>query len=489
MLLHAQGTPPPAPLVLLAREGRRPVPTIIQSGQELIALDDVASLFQVAIKEDTLAGGVTVTYKGRTVVASMQQPMASVNSRLVALPAPATRVGARWFVPVEFISRALGSIYDSKIELRKPSRLLIVGDLRVPRVTARIDSPGPPTRVIFTITPPAQASTSNDGSRTLLRVEADALDVTLPPAGGGLVEQIRLGDPPTTIVVQLKGAGPVNVSTDTTESATRITLDVAPATSATEPAPEPGAPVPPAPAAPADPTGVPPLAISRAALQTMVIDPGHGGDDSGASGPGGTLEKQLTLEIARRVRGLIEARLGIRVVLTRDDDRRISLDERAALANNTKADLLISVHANAAVAPTLSGAEVFYEALDPELDAARRAAEADSVTLPVLGGGTRTIDVVRWDMAQARHLSSSKVLAGFLEDELRSRVTLGPRSLQQAPMRVLAGVNMPAALVEIGYLTNPAQEKQVASAEYQLSITQAIYDTVLRFRGYLEAER
>ena len=76
-----------------------------------------------------------------------------------------------------------------------------------------------------------------------------------------------------------------------------------------------------------------------------------------------------------------------------------------------------------------------------------------------------------------------------LETLLRSRVPLGPRPLHQAPMRVLAGANMPAALVEMAYLTNPDQEKQASSAEYQMSITQAIYETVLRFRAYLEAQQ
>ena len=472
--------------MLLTREGRRPIPTILQSGQELIALEDVASLFQVAIKEDTLAGGVTVTYKGRTVLASMQQPMASVNGRLVALPAPAVRSGTRWFVPVEFLSRGLGPIYDSPIELRKPSRLLIVGELRVPRVTARIESPGPPTRVVITITPAAPGSTSNDGSRVVVRIDADALDLSLPPTGGGLVEQIRPGDQPTTVAVQLRAAGPVNVSTDTTNTGTRITLDIAAAGAATDaPAPAPDATPPPP---PPDPGTIPSLIAPRAVLQTIVIDPGHGGEDTGAEGPAGTLEKQVTLDVARRVKALIEARLGIRVVLTREDDRRVSLDERAALANNSKAGLLISLHANAAFAPAPSGAEVFYEALDAELEAARRAAEADSVTLPVLGGGTRTIDVVRWDLAQGRHLEESQTLAGLLEDELRSRVPLGPRSLQQAPMRVLAGANMPAALIEMAYLSNPAQEKLAASSEYHVSIAQAIYETVVRFRTHLESQ-
>ena len=467
--------------MLLTREGRRPVPTILQSGQELVALDDVAKLFQVTVREDTLAGGVTVSYNGRSVVASPDQPMASVNGRLVSLPSAAVRIGNRWYVPVEFLGRALAPIYDVPIELRKPSRLVIVGTLRVPRVTARIDSVGPPTRVTIDIVPAAPGSTSHDGSRVLVRIDADAIDATLPPQGGGLVEQIRTGDQPTVLVVQLRGAGPPNVSTSPIGGGSRMTLDIPAA--GTQTTPEPPAPL------PAEPAPPPPqLTTPRVALATMVIDPGHGGEESGARGSGGAIEKQLTLDVARRAKTLIETRLGIRVLLTREDDRRVSPDERAAAANNSKADVFISLHANAAFVPSVSGAEVFYLSLDPEMEAARREAQSQSASLPVLGGGWRSIDVIRWDMAQARHVESSAVLAQLLEEELRSRVPLGPRPLQQAPQRVLVGVNMPAALIEMAYLSNAAQARQAASAEFQTGIAQAIYDTVLRFRSHLEAQ-
>jgi N-acetylmuramoyl-L-alanine amidase len=216
-----------------------------------------------------------------------------------------------------------------------------------------------------------------------------------------------------------------------------------------------------------------------------VIDPGHGGDDIGVKG-GSTIEKTVTLEVARRVKTLIEARLGLRVVLTREEDRAVPLDERASLANNNKADLFVSLHGNASFVPSLSGAEVFYLAVDEEVDAVRRAAQADSVALPVLGGGTRTIDVVRWDMAQARHLESSAVLARLLEEELRTRVPMGPRPVQRAPLRVLVAANMPAVLLEMAYLTNAQQAQQAASAEFQTAVAQALYEMVLRFRAHLE---
>ena len=479
-LPQAQGTPPATPLTLITREGRRPVPTTVLSGQELIALDDVASLFRVTVREDTLTGGVTITYMGSTIVASTDQPMASVAGRVVTLPAPAVRSGRRWLVPVEFLSRALGPIYDQRIDLRRTSRLLIVGDLRVPRVTARIDAPGPPTRATIEISPAAPVTVTVEAGRVVARIEADALDLTLPGAGGGLIDQVRSGDQANTVVVLLDGrAGPARAGTSEADNLSRVSIEV-PALAAPTDTAAPVAPPPPAEAAPRA------LIVARPGLRTIAIDPGHGGADVGARGADGVEEKRITLEVARRLRTLIETRLGVRVILTRDDDRLVGLDERAAVANNSKADLFLSLHLNAAPAPAVAGAEVFHLRLDREGEDVRRSAETDAVSLPVLGGASRTIDVIRWDLAQARHVEASAGFAAILEEDLRAHVAMGPRPLQEAPLRVLMGANMPAALVEMAYLTNDGQEDLAQSEAYQTALSQAMYDAVLRFRAWLE---
>ena len=124
-----------------------------------------------------------------------------------------------------------------------------------------------------------------------------------------------------------------------------------------------------------------------------MIDPGHGGSEDGARGPAGTLEKTITLSVARRLKGALETRLGVRVILTREGDATVGLDERAALANNNKADLFVSLHANASMRSSASGAQVFYLSLDEYGDAAQRAAHADSESLPVFGGGARDIEL------------------------------------------------------------------------------------------------
>ena len=243
-------------------------------------------------------------------------------------------------------------------------------------------------------------------------------------------------------------------------------------------------------APPAGPATGPLAALApRAAVQAIVIDPGHGGDDAGVTSQEGVVEKDLTLQVARRVKALIETRLGIRVLLTREDDRDLGPDERAAIANNSKADLFISLHFNGGLTEATNGAEVYYLGLDREGQEALKATASDSLALPVIGGGTRPVDLVRWDMAQARFIPASTELARILEEALRARVPMGPRPLQAAPMRVLVGVNMPAALIELAYLTNLDQSQAAASETFQASVTQAIYDSVLRFRDYVEGPR
>ena len=485
-LPQAQGTAPATPLTLLSSEGRRPVPTIVLDGQELIALDEVAARFEVTVREDSLAGGFTITSNGRTIVISNDQPMAFVSGRIVALPSPARRLGDRWFVPLELLPRALAPIYDARIDLRRASRLLVVGDLRVPRVTGRIDSEGPPTRATIEISPAAPVTVTTEAGRVLVRIDADALDVGLPTDGAGLIEQMRQGDEPTTVAVLLASrAGAARAALTEADGITRVTIDIEGVATLADTAAPPAATLPSA-TPPAGGAGPALLTRSRAPLQTIVIDPGHGGGDVGARGALGAEEKTITLDVARRLRTLIETQLGIRVILTRDGDRAAGLDERTALANNSKADLFLSLHVNAAPAANVAGAEVFYLRLDREGEDARRAAANEAVDLPVLGGAMRSIDLIQWDLAQARHVETSEVLARILEERLRARVMMSARPRQNAPLRVLAGVDMPAASIEMAYLSNAEQEQLALSEAYQNSLAQAIYDAVVAFRAYLE---
>jgi N-acetylmuramoyl-L-alanine amidase len=212
-----------------------------------------------------------------------------------------------------------------------------------------------------------------------------------------------------------------------------------------------------------------------------VIDPGHGGDERGVRGQAGTLEKDVTLNVARRLKTAIETKLGIRTILTRDADRTITLDERTAVANNNKADLFISLHANASPRPAVAGAEVYFLSLADYGPEAQNVASA-ATPIPVVGGGTRPIDVVPWELAQAPHIGASERVAELVQSSLASRVPMSARPLARAPLRGLVGVNMPAVLVEMGYLTNAADERRLASADGQARIVEALFESIVRFR-------
>jgi N-acetylmuramoyl-L-alanine amidase len=470
----AQAPQTAAPYTVITREGRRPLPARTIAGQEMFAVDDLSRIFGFLVREDPIAGGLTMAVRGQSIVVSPGQDIVSVAGRLVSLPAAPAREGRAWFVPVDFVSRALAPVAGTRIELRKPSRLILLGDIRLPRVAARIEPAGAMARVTIDVAPATPNTVVQDTNRLLVRFEADALDATLPTAAvPDLVPAVRV-EAPATLVIEL---GARYASFKSTEQpgaagALRLVLEIAGKTTETATPPS------------TAPPEAPPLLdlVPPGALRTVVIDPGHGGTDTGARGPGGGLEKAVTMGVARRLKGALEARLGVRVILTRDGDQVVGLDERAAVANNNKADLFISLHANASVRPAANGAEVFYHSLAEYGDDALRAATGPRESLPVFGGGSRDIDVVQWQLAQARHIELSGLVARMLEGALRARVTMSPRALQQAPFRVLVGANMPAVLVEMGFMTNAEQEKQLASDAHQAALVEAMVDAVIRFR-------
>lgn len=475
----------PGALTILAREGRRTIPIATVGTQEYLAVDDVAAAFALTAREDQLAGGLTLTRDGRTIAITADQTVASVAGRLVSLQAPPVRQGGRWLVPLEFLPRVVGLVHPERLDLRRASRLLVVGDLRVPRIVARVQAGPTSTQVTFEVTPATPSQVTAEDGRLVVRFEADALDLLVPtlPAQTFLLG-IEPGESPATVRLATgpRAASHRATSVPADAGSSRLVIDLLPATTTLAPSPS-ATPATPAPT----PGAPPPLAAPAPAtsVRTIVIDPGHGGEELGTQGARGTLEKDVTLAVARRLRTLIESRLGLRVLLTRDDDRTLGLDERAALANNNRADVFISIHANAAVRAAMRGAEVYYLSLDRAGREAARVAQDGTERLPALGGGTRAIDLILWEAAQARHLEQSAVLAGLVEQTLRGRVEMSPNAIQQAPFRVLVGANMPAVLVEIGYLSNADQEQALASAAYQDQVAQALLEALTAFRDHV----
>ena len=477
---------PALPYTVVTREARRPLATRLVGGQEMFALDDLARLFTLTVREDAAAGGLMVTAGAQTIVLSTQQPLASVSGRMISLPAAAAREGRTWFVPVDFVGRALASIVPGGLELRKPSRLVVAGGMRLPRIAARSDAIGPgTTRITIDLAPPTPHSITQEATRLLVRFEADALDIAeLRVTPNDTVLGVHQGEAPGVLAIDVSPRFASFRAADQpapTPGSARLFVDVL---AQTEPA-VPGTPPAGGPPAPPPVPEAPPLLDlpTPGGLRAIVIDAGHGGDDAGAKGAQGTLEKTVTLGVARKLKAALEARLGVRVLLTREGDQAVASDQRAALANNNKADLFISLHANASLRPAAAGAEVFYLNLAGYGDQAQRALQGSADALPVLGGGNREIEITPWELAQARHIDQSAVFAQAIEGALRERVPMSPRALQKAPFRVLVGANMPAVLVELGFLTNAQQEQQLAGDQHQTVLVQALVEGIVRYRA------
>ena len=472
------------PYTVVTREAKRPLAARMINGQEMFALDDLVRLFNMTVREDPAANSLTIGVGPQTILLSTQQPLASVGGRMTSLPAAPVRDGRVWYVPVDVVSRAIAPVSPVRIDLRKPSHLLLVGDVRMPRVAARVESVGAQSRVTLDVAPPTGHTVAQEGNRLLVRFDADGLDAPDLRANTttDIVQGVHLGDTARTVAVDL---GPRFASFRAADQpgpggATRIVIDLLPQTDVTPAQPN----TPPQTAPPAQPETPPLLDLPPAGgLRTIVIDPGHGGDDAGARGAQGTLEKTVTLGVARRLKAAIEARLGTRVLLTRDGDQSVGLDQRAAVANNNKADLFISLHANASARPAVTGAQVYYLGLEGYGEAAQRAAQAPRDLLPVLGGGSRDIEIIPWELAQARYIDQSAAFARAVEGALRERVPMSARALQQGPFRVLVGANMPAVLVELGFLSNTQQEQQLLADDHQAALAQALVEGIVRYRA------
>jgi N-acetylmuramoyl-L-alanine amidase len=459
-------------------EGRRSMPVRVSGGVEFVALDRLAEWFGLTVTADPLIEGLTIAARDQRITLIPDQSFVSVGGRVESLSAPVQRDRSGYHVPIDFLTRALARALGQRFEIRRDSRIVVVGAVRVPRISVRFERAGAGGRLAIAIDPATPHRVSREGSRLTIQFDAAALDV----------ERARIGDddfiagPRVTDATLAFELGPAVASfrTDSAPDDTGVTIDLLP------PAPV----EPPAPAAPA-PLGPPPVVdlATPGVLRTVVIDPGHGGGDAGARGPGGSLEKDLTLQVAGRLKAAIENRLGLRVLLTREGDVDVPADRRSAIANNNKADLFISLHANGAPAATPAGAQVATLGLEAYRDRAGSAA-GPGVALPVIGGGLRVIDTVPWDLAQLPFADRSTAVGGVLVRHLAAHdVPLGEPATLAMPLRVLVGAHMPAVLLEMGYLTNPDDERALAGPERSGAIVEALVDMIGEIRRRAPAGR
>ena len=214
----------------------------------------------------------------------------------------------------------------------------------------------------------------------------------------------------------------------------------------------------------------------------IVIDPGHGGHDTGTIGPNGLEEKDLVLEVGRRLGKLLETRLGAEVVYTRKDDTFIPLETRTAIANQQRADLFISIHANSSHDPDARGVETYYLNFTSSPEALEVAARENAVSeksIYELG------DLVK-KIALKEKIEESREFAGDVQQSLHSGLAakspaIRDRGVKKAPFIVLIGANMPSILAEISFVSNPTDEHRLETSEYRQRIAESLYRGIAKY--------
>ncbi len=230
------------------------------------------------------------------------------------------------------------------------------------------------------------------------------------------------------------------------------------------------------------PSIVPTRPAEAPGIHTIVIDPGHGGKEVGAVGPNGLMEKDATLTLCRKLADNLETKLKTRVVLTRTGDSVVPLDQRTAIANQYKADLFLSVHMNAAVVKGAHGSETYFLSLEASDELAKKAAEVENAAGRPMPPENGDLKLILWDLAQHEYLNESSRFAQAVQEEMNRATGVQNRGVKQAPFKVLIGATMPAALVEVAFITNPDEEAKLQRDDFQKLMVDALTTAVERYK-------
>jgi N-acetylmuramoyl-L-alanine amidase len=481
--------------VLLAAQMQRPDasaprdPVAVLDGQEVplpVALNPAGPAFGLSALVNNLGGTLTagetgestsLTLEGKEVVIGVGSAIITVGDNIVSLSQPVTRGdGGTLMVPLDFLRKTFGDVLGFSFDWRPETQRLIISRRAARELPVLLDVvhlQGMTTVVLqFTELPRYQIKRRPDV------IEVQMLGDRLAPPQAQPVRDPFVKDVDiSSDLVHVDLMPGLEVSSYVLENPFRIVFDVHRASSLETATP--ALPSLPAQAAPG--------------IHTIVIDPGHGGSETGAIGPSGVAEKELTLLLARDLEAHL-GRLGVRVVLTRGEDATIPHDTRAAIANQNRADLFISIHLNSSLGSGAHGAETYFLSTEASDARAARAADEENAPGAVPSGQTagdtsdevKDLELILWDLAQTRHLSESQRFATLIQGELNETLQLRDRGVKQAPFRVLRGAEMPAVLVELGFLSNPDEEKKLQDAAYRGELAEALTRAVERYKTLVE---
>ena len=451
-----------AVLVLLAGLAAADVPTIVHDGQPYVDLARLAA--DLKARAEAKAGAINAELRTGDHVVRFTRNWAQilVNGSPVVLDAPVRVKDGRWIIPKSFVSLVLPRL----ITEAAGSRAVATATLEEMRVRSYPSF----TRIVLeTSAPVTHRLDSAEGATLRVRVAGLAGRARSEEVKDGFVDAVRLGRIGSDILLLVSFVGvPGELRASALSDPPRLVLDVM------------------KPAEPASRES----AQAAGPLRTIVLDAGHGGHDPGATGPGGLTEKELVLDVTRRVARLIEERLLITVLLSRDGDQFVPLKDRTSFANRERADLFVSIHANAHALATQEGVETYFLSSEATDIAARQTAALENSVVqlekPVNGRSNGRQDVLKailWDLAQSEFLFEASRLAEVVQDSMTHSLRIPNRGVKQAGFYVLGGAAMPAILIEIGFVTNPKEERRLRDPKYRDEIARAIFSGIAEYKS------
>ena len=461
--------PPRGPVVLL--DGRDlAVPVTITPGGPLFALKPLVESLGGQLTADGAGESFNLKIEATEVVTGIGNAIITVGEEIVSLSQPPVRGDAGPLVPLDFLRRTWGAVSGYSFDWRPEESRLVISRREAREIKVALDVvhlQGMTTVVLQFPETPRYRINRQAGS-----IEVQLLADRLAPPVRKRVDDTLVQDvtfAPQQVRIQL--AADAEAESYLLDNPFRLVFDVHRKSAA---------PVPAGPNAAA--------ADLHSSTRTIVIDPGHGGTETGAIGPGGVQEKELTLALARDLEARLARRLQVRVVLTRGDDSKLPLDARTAIANQNKADLFVSLHLNSSLGSGAHGAETYFLSSQATDTRAENAATAEntggagaSPAAAETGQETQDLQMILWDLAQSHHLAESQRFAGLVQAELNQALELKDRGVKQAPFRVLMGAAMPAVLVELGFISNPEEEAKLQSPAYQAELVEALVRAIGRY--------
>ncbi len=494
LLLAARGAapqPPPEPeqhlfpiTASLVLEGEvSTLPATLTPTLPLFPLGPLAARLGQRVETGAFGEKYSFRLLGREVVIGAQSPAVTIlggpgeearEPRVIPLSHPAVLGPGGLEVPLDFFEQTFGDLLGYQFAWDPAARVLTVSR-RAPKVLSvvadAVHLQGTTTLVLTFPERPRYRIVERPGA-----MEVEIVEDSLRPAAGQpplKVELVRRFEVAKNRI-RIQFAPDAAVESYSLDNPFRLVFDIHPRTAAAVTETVPVAP-------PRPPAGI----------RTVVLDPGHGGEETGAIGKSGTAEKNLTLLLAQALKSRLESRLPLRVVLTRSEDLHLPLEARTAIANQRKADLFLSLHINSAHGGAAHGAETYFLSMEASDRLAARTAEEEN-----LGGGPRAaaggedplhdLQLILWDLAQSHHLEESQRLAALIQEELNLTLDLRNRGVKQAPFRVLMGAAMPAVLVELGFLSNPEEEVKLNDPAYRNQLVEALYRAIARYRAQAE---